>query len=480
MKQHLARPFAKPLLALGFALALLGSLAAWPRQAGRAAVLAGEHLWTHDPSRITKCNGKYFLYLTGDNIPMKYSTDLLTWKKGPAVLDRVPDWARQAVPEAKGDNAWAPDVLLVDGKYLLFWSYSTFGSKVSVIGLLSNSTLDPEAPGYKWTDEGLVLATTRSSDFNAIDPAPILDQQGELWLGLGSWNRGGIKLLRLDRKTFKPATPTAAPATIAAGQGSGPEAAYLHFRGGWYYLFENEGTCCAGMNSTYNIRVGRSKSISGPYLDKEGRDLARGGGTLFMGSQGEFVGPGHVGIFEDDGVERLTFHYYNSRSNGVPTLGLQGLSWDEAGWPRAVFDLPGGRYAIMSAASGLALGIAGNKSDDGNPIDQFEYRGGATQQWNISPMGDGSYGIGSMGTGKYLDVFRCSTKDGTKISQYPWMGNDCQKWRIEPLGDGSYRIAAKSGLALSLPGGTKEPLAQVQGWAWKGEPGQKWILKPLP
>lgn len=472
------RHFAKPLLALHLVPALLLLFAsATPPQAGQAAVLAGDYTWTHDPSRIVKCNGKYFLYLTGDNIPMKYSTDLLTWKKGPNVLAHVPEWAHKAVPAAKGDNAWAPDVILVGDKYLLFWSYSTFGSRTSVTGLLTSPSLDPESPSYKWTDAGQVLATTRASDFNAIDPGPILDERGDLWLSIGSWQHGGIKIVKLDKATGK---ATTAPVSVAAGQGSGPEAPYLHLRDGWYYLFENEGTCCAGMNSTYNIRVGRSKTIAGPYLDKDGRDMVQGGGTLFMGTDGEAIGPGHVGIYSEDGIDRLSFHYYSSRLNGVPTLGLETLVWGQEGWPRVGSEVVGGRYAIVSQASGLALGIAGSKPDEGNPIDQFEYRGGPTQQWNISPTGDGSYAIGSMGTGKYLDLFQCGTADGTKISQYPWLGNDCQKWRIEPVSDGSYRILSKAGLALTMPGSTKEPLAQVQGWQWKAQSGQKWTLKKLP
>ncbi len=468
----------KKLLVPMFCLALLSAGGFSPRQTGRAAVLAGDYSWTHDPSRILKCNGKYFIYLTGDNIPMKVSTDLLTWKKGPSVLAKVPDWARQAVPLAKNDFAWAPDVILVNNKYLLFWSFSTFGSRVSVTGLLSSPTLDPQAPGYNWKDEGLVLASTRASDFNAIDPAPILDERGDLWLAIGSWNRGGIKLVKLDKSTGK---PLMAPVTVAAGQRTGPEAAYLHFRGGWYYLFENEGICCAGMNSSYNIRVGRSRSIAGPYLDKEGHDLGKGGGTLFAGTEGDVVGPGHVGIYSQDGIDTLTFHYYDPRSNGVPTLGLRTLSWGAHAWPSVAPELAPGRYSIVSQASGLALGIANNKPDDGNPIDQFEYRGGPTQQWNVSSVGDGTFAISSMGTSKYLDLFGCSTAEGAKISQYPWLSNDCQKWRIEPLGDGSFRVMSKGGgTALTLPGSSKVPLAQMQGQAWRNEAGQHWLFNKLP
>lgn len=450
-----------------------------------AAALTGDFLWVHDPSRITHCNGKYFIYCTGDNVPMRYSTDLTTWKNGKSVLERVPEWAHQAVPKARGQNAWAPDVLLVGKKYFLFYSYSTFGSRMSVIGLVTSPTLDPDSPDYKWTDQGLVMASTDSSRFNAIDPAPLLDADGALWLTFGSWNRGGIQLVKLDKTTGK---PMGQPVSIVAGQSTGPEAPYLHFHGGYYYVFENEGLCCKGMDSTYQIMMGRSKAITGPYLDKNGKELAHGGGTLFLGSDGDKIGPGHVGIYSADGQDRLTFHYYGSLVNGVPSLGLETLAWDADGWPRAVPDAPAtgaglapGRYAILSKASGLALGVHNVLLDDGTPIDQFTYSGGAMQLWNVCPVGDGFYGISSLGTGKYIDLFQCNPADGTKISQYGWGNNDCQCWRIESAGNGVYRIISKGGgTAITLPGGTKDLQALVVGSAWKGDPGQQWLFQKAP
>lgn len=466
-------------------LLLLALLLLAPREGSRAAVLTGEYLWVHDPSRITKCNGKYFIYYTGDNIPMRYSTNLTDWKNGKAVLGRVPDWAHQAVPRARGQGAWAPDVLFVNGRYFLFYSYSTFGSRTSVIGLVTSPTLDPDRPDYKWTDQGLVIASTDRSRFNAIDPAPLLDAKGDFWLTFGSWNRGGIQLVKLDKNTGKSIGDHVG---IVAGQGTGPEAPYIHFHGGFYYVFENEGLCCKGMNSTYQIMMGRSKRISGPYLDKTGKDLARGGGTPFLGSDGEFIGPGHVGILSEGGVDRFSFHYYGSRVNGVPSLGLRRLAWGADGWPRAVSDPPApaaglapGRYAIISKASGLALGVHDVSMDDGTPIDQFTYSGGAMQLWNVCPVGDGFYGISSLGTGKFFDLFECSPKDGTKISQYPWMNNDCQRWRIESAGQGAYRIIAKGGgTAITLPGGTKTLQALVVGSAWKGDSSQQWLFQKVP
>ena len=457
---------------------LFALLALAPARTGFAAVLTGEFLWMHDPSRVLKCNGKYFVYYTGEHIQMRTSTDLIEWKNGKPVLASVPEWARKAVPRGDAKTVWAPDVIFVNNQYYLFWSYSSFGSRVSVTGLLTSPTLDPESPDYKWTDRGVVLASTRESDFNAIDAGPILDERGDLWMSIGSFNRGGIKLVKLDKNTGKPVTD---PITIGAGQPVGPEAPYLHYRDGYYYLFQNEGFCCRGMNSTYKMMIGRSKAIIGPYLDRDGKDLAQGGGTPFLGTDGEEIGPGHAGILSENGIDHLTYHYYGSRTNGVPTLGRRTLVWGADGWPRADAALPGGRYTIVSKASGMALGVQNGSWAEGTPIDQAPYLGVPTQQWNISPTGDGYYSIGSIGTARYIDLFECNAKDGTKISQYPWMNNDCQKWRIEQTPDGTYRIVSKGGgTAITLPGGAKTVQATVQGHAWKGEDGQKWLLQKLP
>ena len=63
----------------------------------------------------------------------------------------------------------------------------------------------------------------------------------------------------------------------------------------------NFGSCCKGVESTYNIRVGKSRSITGPYLGKGGKDMMDAGGTLLVEREGPFVGPGHAAIFEKDG-----------------------------------------------------------------------------------------------------------------------------------------------------------------------------------
>lgn len=448
-----------------------------PMKNAISATLTGDIAWIHDPSRAIECEGKTYIYTTGAGIPSRVSRDGIHWEKGEPVLADVPDWMKKLVPAADGKTVWAPDIIRVQNEYWLFYSYSTFGSQTSAIGLLSNATLDPRKPNYKWQDRGLVIATKGTQNSNAIDAAPILDAQGALWLAYGSWNQGGILVVPLDSKTGK---PMGAPQSIASGQTTGPEAPYLHFRDGYFFLFENEGFCCRGLNSTYRIMMGRSHDIRGPYLDKSGKRLDQGGGSVFLESAGAIVGPGHVGIWSDGAIEKVTFHFYDGQTNGVPTLAARDLSWDADSWPFATPALSGGRYAIINRASGLALGVSHRSSDDGAPLDQFAWSGDIMQSWNVMPLGDGFYGIDSLATGKWMDLFECSDKDGAKISQYPWMNNDCQRWRIEAVAPNVYRLISKGGeAALTLPNDAATPRANIVGAAWKSARGQMWEFRAL-
>ena len=118
-------------------------------------------------------------------------------------------------------------------------------------------------------------ADPSSDNYNAIDPCPFVDDDGSMWLSFGSyWS--GIKS-SLDPATGKRITPGS---TIYSLAGSNIEASYLYKRGGYYYLFVNNGVCCSGVNSTYNIRVGRSTSVTGPYLNRSGQNLVSNDGTL--------------------------------------------------------------------------------------------------------------------------------------------------------------------------------------------------------
>jgi arabinan endo-1,5-alpha-L-arabinosidase len=282
----------------------------------------------HDPSTMVKCDGTYWVFGTGRGIISKYSTNLVDWHSGPPVFAATPEWTTNAVIGNRG-KFWAPDVIHLGGRYLLYYSVSTWGSRDSAIGLAVNQTLNPESPDFHWEDRGMVIRSSETNDFNTIDPSVMHDSNGRLWLSFGSfWS--GIKLVELDPQTgFR---QNAAGPIHALAWNDAIEASCIYQHSGHYYLFVNWGQCCRGTNSTYNIRVGRSASVTGPYLDKDGTDMLQGGGSLVVGTSGYHIGPGHAGIMQEGGTNWFSFHYYDGREMGRPKLEIRPLTWTN-GWP---------------------------------------------------------------------------------------------------------------------------------------------------
>ena len=285
----------------------------------------------HDPSTIAKDHGRYFIFGTGRGILSKSSPDLVHWTNGPSVFFRAPAWTFKSVPEFWG-HFWAPDVIHLNGQFYLYYSVSSWGKQVSAIGLATNPILDPSATNYFWTDRGAVIQSTNGSTFNTIDPSVFLDTDGKFWMSFGSfWH--GIFLIQLDPKTGLRADTNAAPVRLAWSEKI--EASCLTRHGDFYYLFVNWGNCCKGTNSTYEIRVGRSKKITGPYLDDNNADLVERGGKLFLETTGRYIGPGHVGILNDGGTTWFSYHYYDAETRGRSRLAIGKIRWTADGWPDA-------------------------------------------------------------------------------------------------------------------------------------------------
>lgn len=298
------------------------------------AAFGSRGIRVHDPSAIIPCGGEFWIFSTGHGIPSYHSKNLSRWERGPSVFTNAPDWVAQTIPGNRWMYYWAPDVIYLDGRYLLYYAVSVFGKRTSAIGLATNPTLDPDDPKFHWSDEGYVIQTGETNNFNAIDPAASLDANGNLWLSLGSyWT--GIKLIQLDRQTGKRIAADSPMYSIAFNDSI--EASYIFHHDGFYYLFVNWGQCCRGTNSTYEIRVGRSRDITGLYLDKDNTDMMAGGGSYFLGSQGPFIGPGQAGIFSLGGTNWFSCHFYDGTRRGMPTLALLPLMWDTNGWPEVNF-----------------------------------------------------------------------------------------------------------------------------------------------
>ena len=289
-----------------------GAVSHWP--------LTGS-LVTHDPTLAYE-DGRWWIFQTGPGIAGKWSDNGVTWNDALAIFPNGLSWWGNYVPGHDGQDVWAPDIKHYNGRAWLYYSISTFGSRVSAIGLASA----PSIASGSWRDDGLVINTTNSNNYNAIDPELIKAEDGSPWMTFGSWN-SGIKVTRINPVTMK---PFGALYSIASRSG-GIEGPALVYRQGYYYLFVSIDECCKGTDSTYRIAYGRSTDIRGPYLDKNGQDMMQGGGTILDGGNSQWVGPGGEDIMNTDVIVR---HAYDASDNGVPKLLISTLNWDSNGWPR--------------------------------------------------------------------------------------------------------------------------------------------------
>jgi len=313
----------------------------------QAAQGSGPYIFVHDPT-MAREGGTYYLFSTGDpagaigngNIQIRTSANLRDWTYAGTVFAAKPAWITSALGNIP--NLWAPDISYFGGLWHLYYAGSSFGSNNSVIGLATTPTLDPRSPRYHWTDQGLAFRSTSADNFNAIDPSLATAADGGKWLAFGSfWS--GIKLIRLDADTGKPAASPTVYSLAAKPAPDAEEGAGITYHDGYYYLFVSVGFCCRGISSTYHIQVGRSASITGPYLDAAGTSLLDGGGMDVQGTDGGMVGPGGEFVFTGSGSAYLVYHYYDAFDNGAAWIQVRPLTWAD-GWPvtgRALVPVPG-------------------------------------------------------------------------------------------------------------------------------------------
>ena len=485
-------------------LASLTSVASWlATPAARALELAGDITACHDPSRIIEADGRYYVFSTAPNVNVRSSSDLVEWRWEPQIFDYasgIPPWMAAI---GSGDNLWAPDLIEApDGQFLAFYSrnLNPASGERSVCGVASS----PSITG-PFSDGQALLDTTLLSDFyRVIDPAPIYDETGRLWVAVGSfgapngsgYDNGGIRLFELDPQTGKLETPGDDGTRLA---GSWIEAAFLHRHGGYYYLFFNQSVCCAGLDSTYFIRVGRSASLTGPYSDLEGRSLLTptSGGSLFMGLEfsanysgsdtdatplpnsgdvGRELGPGHAAIsLLSDGIERLSYHFYDTATaNGEPTLGIKSVIWGEDGWPRPGWDPSDGVYAIGTRSS-AEPGTPGTWLEAGGAPELSPYTGADTQLWELRRVAPNRYTLASQADGRVVGVSNGAVAllDASSASAET-------EWFLEQTNDGGFRVSDGAvSRCLQLPEGAASPASAPEvGPCVASALRQRWFITP--
>ena len=419
--------------------------------------------YIHDPSTIAECDGKYYTFGTGGGGLI--SPDGWTWESG---------------AERPGGGA-APDVLKIGDRYLVIYGATgggLGGGHNGRILTMWNKTLDPKSPDFKYTTAIEVCSSDGMEDNDAIDPGMLLDPTtGRLWVSYGTYF-GTIRLIELD-----PATGERVKGNVEQDIAIDCEASDLIYRNGWYYLLGTHGTCCDGVNSTYNIVVGRAKSVTGPYLDNVGRDMYHGGGKMVIAAGDRVTGPGHFGrTVIDEGVEIMSCHYEaDFDQGGRSVLGLRPLLWKND-WPVAGDRFKGGTFEIESERRGYALELAVdfvrmnvarqgwfNRDQMEQPVKPVEnqkledvigtwpagniparigdYMFRPHQRWTITPVNEAGgylsnpyFKITIEGTERALAA--TADKEVTTVPAYT--GADEQLWRIEQLTDGTFRIMPKA------------------------------------
>ena len=411
----------------------------------------------HDPSTIVECEGKYYTFGTGGGGLI--SEDGWTWNGG-------------AVRPGGGA---APDAMKIGDRYLVVYGATGGGAAhKGAILTMWNKTLDPNSPDFKYSEPVMVASSDGYEDNDAIDPGLMLDPTtGRLWLSYGTYF-GFTRVVELDPKTGERVKGNK-PVDVAIDC----EASDLVYHGGWYYLLAAHGSCCDGANSTYNIVVGRSRKVTGPFVDNVGRDMLEGGGKMVAASRGKFIGPGHFGhTILDEGVEKMSCHYEaDLDQSGRSVLGILPLLWKNE-WPVAGENFKEGTYEIESKRRGYALELVvdftrmpggmrwfnRNKEEPIKPVPSQQladviktwpsgnigvrigdYMGRPHQKWTITPVaGEGHFGgpyykIIITGTDRAL----AATADAELITVPAFTGAPEQLWRIDQLTDGSYRIMPK-------------------------------------
>ena len=294
--------------------------------------------YIHDPSTIMLCDGKYYTFGTG----------------GGGLISED-GWAWYSGAVRPGGGA-APDAIKIGDRYLIAYSATgggLGGGHAGKVLTMWTKTLDPNSPDFGYTEPIVVAESYEDEDCDAIDAGLLMAPDGRLWLSYGTYF-GFIRLIELD------------PETGARMEGCEPiniaidcEATTMIYRNGWYYLLGTHGTCCDGVNSTYNIVVGRSREVTGPYIDNVGRDMLKGGGKMVLAAGNRQTGAGHFGRYiEDEGVEKMSCHFEaDFDRSGRSVLAVRPLLWKND-WPYAGEPFKPGTYEIESERRGYALELA--------------------------------------------------------------------------------------------------------------------------
>ncbi|MDO3408427.1 family 43 glycosylhydrolase [Saccharibacillus sp. CPCC 101409] len=304
----------------------------------------------HDPS-VIKVGDTFYVF--GSHLAAAKSKDLMNWNliasgvtNDNPLIPNVKTELKETLDWAQSDTLWAADVIqLADGKFYMYYNACKGDSPRSALGI---AVADKAEGPYKDTgiilksgmwdqasEDGTIYDATKHP--NAVDPDVFFDKNGKLWMVYGSYS-GGIFILEMDPKTGKPLPDQGYGKKLTGGNHSRIEGPYMLYspETDYYYLFLSFGGLDAA--GGYNVRVARSKSPDGPFLDAQGTDMAN-----------VKADPGKP-LFDDDSIEpygvKLIGNYLFERRLGDPGEGA-GIGAVSPGHNSAYYDEQTGKHFLI-------------------------------------------------------------------------------------------------------------------------------------
>lgn len=282
-----------------------------------------------DPSVIRANDGYFYLYATQTKtywMPVYRSKDLVNWEYQGTAFNKATE------PDLPGGGAfWAPEIRFLNGKYVLYYSWAKMnGADISYTAVAVGDTPMGPFPDSK------ELIGNKEFGSNCIDQF-YYEEDGKKYMFFGSFKGIYVTELEDDGLTVK-LGHDGKPTLKKQVCGDAFEGTNIYKKGKYYYLFASIGSCCNGVNASYQVVVGRSENLLGPYVDKDGKDMLKNNWELVLEGDGQkWIGPGHNSIIiqDDEGTDWMIYHSYLKKDGGVGgRLGmLDRLQWSSDGWP---------------------------------------------------------------------------------------------------------------------------------------------------
>lgn len=290
-----------------------------------------------DPCVVRGDDGYIYSFSTSGRVLR--SEDGCEWQIYSENIIPRPSWG-DTYYENKIPTIWAPDVVKVQDKWIYYYSLSAWGGPCGIGYAIADEIAGPYTDMGRLFDSGDVGGNYSLGINNSIDPQVIVDEDGSVYMVLGSFNKIYMVQLTEDGMGLYGGIQAQKENKILIASNVF-EGSWIFKRGDYWYYMGSVGTCCKGKDSTYRVRVGKSQSLTGPYIDSENKSMdaaSQENGELVVWakkSNENTIAPGHNSVIKDDAGDYWWYgHTYYAYDNfATRHLAMDKLLWDEDDMP---------------------------------------------------------------------------------------------------------------------------------------------------